>query len=132
MAGHSERQWQGKFFRCGMRCFYCYKPLVIGPHTPCVSIGISVEEATKDHLTPTARGGRDSIDNIVPACIACNQRKGVMTEQEFRTTFSKAFKALTGSAPTTQTNLSMIDQPSVQHLRKESEATSWAWRNPSC
>lgn len=118
MAGHSERQWQGKFFRCGMRCWYCHKPLVL-------------EDATKDHLTPTARGGADTIDNIVPACIECNQRKGVMTEQEFRSAFSSALKTLTGSGPATQTNLSLIDQPSVEHIRKEGESISWAWRNPA-
>jgi hypothetical protein len=101
-----------------MRCFYCHKPLTI-------------QEATKDHLTPSARGGSDLIDNIVPACIECNQRKGVMTEQEFRSAFSKAFKALTGSAPARETNMSMIDQPSVCHLREESESLSWAWRNPA-
>lgn len=118
MAGHTERQWQGKFFRCGMRCIYCTKPLTI-------------QEATKDHLTPLSRGGRDTIDNIAPACFDCNTRKGTMTEGEFRSAFSKAFKLLTGGALPTETNLSMVDQPSIEHLRKEAEAISWAWRNPA-
>ena len=119
MAGHSERQWQGKFFRCGMRCVYCLAPLTL-------------QEATKDHSTPQSRGGSDSIDNIVPACIVCNQRKGTMTEKEFRTAFSEAFRVLTASPPpTSHVSLSMIDQPNVEHLRRENEGISWAWRNPA-
>jgi hypothetical protein len=119
MAGHTERQWQGKFFRCGMRCFYCLKPLTL-------------QEATKEHLTPQARGGADTIDNIVPACKACNEKKGDMTEPEFRTTFSKAFEILTRvGAAEREMSLSMRDEPSLDHLRSEAESISWAWRNPA-
>jgi hypothetical protein len=124
MAGHTLRQWQGKFFRCGMRCWYCYKPLLIAAED-------RDEQATKDHLTPLSRGGHDLISNIVPACFDCNQRKGTMTEQEFRKTFSEAFKILTSVAPATESNLSMVDQPSVSRLRREGESISWAWRNPA-
>jgi 5-methylcytosine-specific restriction endonuclease McrA len=31
-----------------------------------------------------ARGGSNAIDNILPACSACNQRKHLLTEAEFR------------------------------------------------
>jgi 5-methylcytosine-specific restriction endonuclease McrA len=68
---HTQRQWEGKFFRCQMACWYCRVPLVLS-------------EATKDHLTPISRGGSDSISNIVPACIDCNRLKGELTEDEFR------------------------------------------------
>lgn len=33
------------------------------------------EYAHLDHVEPVARGGADDIDNIVPACARCNQRK---------------------------------------------------------
>lgn len=33
---------------------------------------------------PLARGGSNSIDNILPACGRCNRRKHLMTEEEFR------------------------------------------------
>lgn len=129
MAGHTQRQWEGKFFRCGMRCFYCLKPLMLKSE-------LRSEQATKDHLTPRSRGGNDLIGNIVSACFDCNQRKGQMTEEEFRKIFSTAFKLLAGvAAANTATsvagrNFSMIDQPDLSLIRKESETTSWAWRNP--
>ncbi len=31
---------------------------------------------TMDHIVPTARGGRHTPDNVVPACRSCNSRKG--------------------------------------------------------
>ncbi|MEK6226560.1 MAG: HNH endonuclease signature motif containing protein [Chloroflexota bacterium] len=37
-----------------------------------------------DHRVPLARGGTDSIDNILPACGPCNRRKHAMSEEEFR------------------------------------------------
>jgi 5-methylcytosine-specific restriction endonuclease McrA len=37
-----------------------------------------------DHRTPLTRGGRNSIDNILPACQKCNTEKGQLTEEEFR------------------------------------------------
>jgi hypothetical protein len=114
---HTERQWEGKFFKCGMRCYYCYAPLTL-------------LDATKEHKTPRSRGGADTIDNIVPACITCNDRKGDMTEEEFRAAFHKAFAILTRDSPAESiVNFSIIDAPSVEALRKESESVSWAWRN---
>jgi hypothetical protein len=32
--------------------------------------------ANRDHIVPRARGGRDVPWNIVPSCVACNERKG--------------------------------------------------------
>lgn len=37
-----------------------------------------------DHRVPLKRGGANDISNIVPACPACNSRKGVLTEVQFR------------------------------------------------
>jgi 5-methylcytosine-specific restriction endonuclease McrA len=37
-----------------------------------------------DHRTPLTRGGRNSIDNILPACQKCNTEKRQLTEEEFR------------------------------------------------
>jgi 5-methylcytosine-specific restriction endonuclease McrA len=118
MLSHTERQWEGKFFRCGMRCYYCEKPLVLA-------------EATKDHLTPVSRQGLDVISNIVPACIDCNRKKGSMTEAEFRAGFSTAQKKFTRiSKPSSAMNLKDRDEKSEFDLRLESESVSWAWKHP--
>ena len=37
-----------------------------------------------DHRVPLCRGGTNYIENIIPACARCNQRKGSETEAEFR------------------------------------------------
>lgn len=51
----------------GNRCLYCQEEL---PLTP-------------DHMVPISRGGSNSIENIVPSCRSCNQRKHTMTYDEF-------------------------------------------------
>jgi 5-methylcytosine-specific restriction endonuclease McrA len=48
-------------------CVYCGQPKPLGP----------------DHVIPLARGGSNSIDNIVPACRSCNSSKGVKTFSEY-------------------------------------------------
>jgi len=37
---------------------------------------------TVDHIVPKMRGGRDAWDNLVAACIRCNNKKGNMTPDE--------------------------------------------------
>lgn len=32
-------------------------------------------ELTKDHVVPTSKGGRNIVENVVPCCSACNNRK---------------------------------------------------------
>ena len=38
---------------------------------------------TVDHVIPTARGGDDGPDNLVPACERCNNDKGSLTVEEW-------------------------------------------------
>lgn len=51
------------FRRFGRECFFC---------------GVSADQywMTRDHLWPICRGGMDTIGNLVPACSACNTKKG--------------------------------------------------------
>lgn len=55
----------------------------------------SRKHLTIDHVLPRAKGGRDKLANFVPACPACNNAKGDMTEEEFRAT--RAHKRLVKS-----------------------------------
>lgn len=48
----------------------------------CVYCGSSAD-LTTDHDIPISRGGDNSIDNIVPACGACNNEKHATTGEEF-------------------------------------------------
>lgn len=51
--------WKDLVFRFGNKCVYCRREVKL----------------TLDHVTPLARGGRHSPDNIVPACGSCNYTK---------------------------------------------------------
>jgi len=53
------------------RCWYCGRELTYA--------GMYVE-----HQTPRRRGGGSRIENLVPACTLCNNRKGSRTVAEFR------------------------------------------------
>ena len=39
-------------------------------------------ELTRDHVVPVSKGGRDSWENVVSACLHCNVRKGGRTPQQ--------------------------------------------------
>ena len=40
------------------------------------------ERLTIDHVMPKSRGGRDTWENLVSACVPCNNRKGDRTPEE--------------------------------------------------
>ena len=61
-------EWIQLLQRWNWTCAYCGER---GPLQP-------------DHRIPLARGGSNSIENILPACARCNQRKALITEEEFR------------------------------------------------
>ncbi len=51
----------------GHKCHYCKSD---GP-------------LSTDHITPRAKGGTDDVENLIPACRACNQAKGKRDYDEF-------------------------------------------------
>lgn len=61
------------FSRDRRRCGYC------GRHQSELR---SREFLTRDHVVPIARGGTNTWDNCVTACISCNNRKGDRTVRE--------------------------------------------------
>ena len=44
---------------------------------------------TVDHVIPRSRGGRHTWENLVTACISCNQKKGSLTPEEAGMVLSK-------------------------------------------
>lgn len=60
--------------RDGNRCQYC---------------GKKAPDLTIDHIVPKSRGGTDSWENLVAACVRCNNRKGNRTPEEARISLLK-------------------------------------------
>lgn len=59
----------------GRKCPYCSSDLIVN--------GEIVSNFNIDHILPLSRGGKDSIENMTLACVACNSAKGNMTAEEF-------------------------------------------------
>ena len=72
-------EWQALVVAWDRRCAYC-------------SDGSA--KLQPDHRLPVARGGANSIDNILPACPPCNFRKHTMTEEEFRDLLAREARGL--------------------------------------
>jgi len=53
-------------------------------HYTCQYCGVQASKSslTVDHVLPRWRGGKNTWDNVVTACVACNQRKGGRTPTE--------------------------------------------------
>ena len=67
---YTQEEWQAKLQEHDNRCTYC---------------GVDLEDSpTRDHDIPVSRGGTNYIDNIVPACRACNSTKNTKTGEEYR------------------------------------------------
>lgn len=75
------------------KCFYCGDTLRIDTYYDLDFVGsVTVCNAWDvDHFYPVSRGGSNKIDNLVPACMYCNQLKHNKTIEEFRAVFGKPF-----------------------------------------
>ena len=60
---HAQLSRKNIFLRDKGQCQYC-------------SIQVTSKSATIDHIIPRSRGGRHVWENVVIACIPCNQKKG--------------------------------------------------------
>lgn len=67
MGGAQISRLRRKIRRDNLTCFYCGE-----------------EATTIEHLKPRVYGGRDSINNIVPACRVCNEERGTMPHMLFK------------------------------------------------
>ena len=68
LGSYTTKEWVELVARFQGRCGYC------GAGAPLHA----------DHRTPLARGGTNFIENVIPACASCNQRKATLTEEQFR------------------------------------------------
>lgn len=122
IGSHTREEWMD-LLGTSPRCHYC-------------GIALTGTTATKDHLTPTCRGGSDLIGNIVVACLSCNQMKSWRNEEEFRAAMpylsTRCIRAGGKHKPKTSPSLEeRINEPGLlKRLKAERERTSWAWRNP--
>ena len=71
---YTQGEWELLVRQADGRCNYC---------------GERSDDLQPDHVIPLARGGSNQIDNIVPACRECNQRKHTQTADEFTARFRR-------------------------------------------
>lgn len=63
----------------GWMCAYCGTPL--RPYADRKKArDVRAQPATVDHVTPLSLGGKDTLENMVLACRACNKAKGSMRQ----------------------------------------------------
>jgi 5-methylcytosine-specific restriction endonuclease McrA len=66
---YTPGEWLELLAKYKYRCAYCYRR-------------VNRKTASADHVVPLSRGGTNWSDNIVPACLPCNQRKNSLTARE--------------------------------------------------
>lgn len=80
-----ERRW--RYIRTLIlpaACFYCGTP----------------DARSVDHVIPVSRGGAQwDLDNLVPACVSCNSKKGNRTPGEWRANFRPTKASQSESTP---------------------------------
>lgn len=57
----------------GGKCFYCERPIYRFKHI--VGQKWHPQTFTVDHILPKSKGGEDTLQNCVAACMDCNNRK---------------------------------------------------------
>ncbi len=79
-APQRKKLFEDVFSRDGGRCVYC------GVETRRLRKWVSraPDLATLDHVVPRSMGGPLRADNLVLACQACNNARGVMDAEAFR------------------------------------------------
>ncbi len=65
------KEWIEKWDQFDHRCAYCLERFA------------ELRDVTIEHLVGIREGGTHRKDNVVPACLKCNQTKGTKTVEEF-------------------------------------------------
>ncbi|WP_246205218.1 HNH endonuclease [Microvirga arsenatis] len=74
------RLFEEVYARDGGRCVYCG----IVARRPGRGVRRAADLATLDHVVPRSLGGPLTRENLVLACSACNNERGVMDVEAFR------------------------------------------------
>ncbi len=69
---------------------------------------VGIDDFVIDHLHPKALGGRNNIENLMPACWSCNSSKGSKTIEQFR--LFSAVKKVTGDTIFGQAQVEYLHQ----------------------
>ncbi len=98
------------------RCCYCGHHMI--RHHQQRSRAAPLNAATRDHLTPRTHGGRN-IDNLVAACLQCNNLRGDMEALAFFNLLRKMFKR----DQTLRNRWYLLPQPELKELKLKCIAT---------
>lgn len=67
----TKAERQSVYFKCVGCCAYC-------------GAEIGIDDMQVDHVVPLRNGGRDELDNMLPACRSCNHYKDTQSVERFR------------------------------------------------
>lgn len=91
------KAWRRAQWRAGnRRCTYCNVGLLNIAHKLLKGRPVDLRCVTVDHKEPVVLGGDDAAWNYAMCCFGCNNRKGSMTEAEFRALLACEVLAKTG------------------------------------
>lgn len=79
-SGISKKEWDSLKEKYAGLCYYCESDGVL----------------TMDHFIPITKGGKHEKENIVPACVRCNCRKGNLMPDQFLQKMARQAKRLAG------------------------------------
>ena len=71
-----EAEWRSKVESLGFECQICGNTCTLERNKP--------NSLSLEHVMPLSHGGENTIENVVPACLACNRMKGELTVEEFK------------------------------------------------
>ncbi len=75
----------------GTTCWLCHKPIDLAlayPHPGRISV---------DHVIPRSQGGTDSLANLRPAHLRCNEQRGARPPRAIRRSYRSPLIDLTGT-----------------------------------